>query len=429
MIINRNDSSDFTHYETEDIHLLSKLYPTSLPEQYGHIIEFVKEWILSKFEDGFFKEVYVDQSMVYKKVKRRRQKELLKYQNPQIGIFPKYDDTYDRDTVDMYLWGVDKIMITKHDESFIHDRETHNSISLKLRNIKVDFDVRIKLSTKIQQINLYENLKIALRTSASQDIYTPCKIQMPFDILNDMYYEYYGKNIIRNDIDSINHALKYFNDRTKVVIEYELDKSNGDYYFYLLVDGLNHRIKFDSISIDDGEQEGDTYSNFMIDMSFYVNCPAVSFFYRLFSDKSKNIDTFISSSEVIDNGNSVESIDEYEKIEIDSRVGDFELYLQSTIEDVDKGDLSLSYSEIFGGLSIDTTIEKVFNHCIEYYISPSKFIEFVFKYNNNKLDIENDYKNGKILVKNVPENCNLTMLIYLDAYYMKSILMSMQDGK
>lgn len=420
-------TKDSTHYTNEDVHLLSKLYGADISEQYGQTLSAIKKWILSNFDDNYFGDsIYIDQEMIHRKLKKKGQRKLLKLKNPQLGIFPKYDFDHNRDTVDLYQWGINKLMLTKDDRSFIRDKETKNSIGLDFEEMKIDFDLRIKLSSKIEQINLAKRLKSSMRVSMSEDIQEKGKVSIPYQILNDMYRDYFNEDIIRSDINSINKAIKYFNDRSKITIQYELNKSSGEYNFYMLVDNITYRIKVDSISIDDGYQEGDTYSNFMIDISFTSYNTSISRFYRIYSDKSNITKFYITDTEIENNVTETITNEIYNKIEEPEFISDnFSLYQESEVNGVELGDLEITYEDLLTNIGVGDLI-PVFNKCIENRISPNRFIKFIVKSNNDPLEIINDFENGIMTIKNIPSS-NLFIYCYLDSVYVKSLKI-MQDG-
>ena len=416
----------FNHYMIkEKVSLKSKLYPTGFEHQYDLIVGFVKKWILSVVGENYFKNIYVNESIAYKRLKRKSQTDLLKYDNPQIAIIPRIDFNYNRDNIDLYQKGLNTLQLNRIDESIIKDFENNSFIGLKTRQIKIDFDIKIKLSTKIQQLKLYELLKIGLKAGSTQDIYEESTFQIPFELINDMYYGLFDKKIESNNLEDTKKIVDYINSHSIAPVKYDLDLSNGTYQFYIDVEEFNHHISFlDEISIDDGEREGQSYTNFMIDFSFSIYSPCPMFYYWFYSDKSK-INNYVysyDSTKIKDNNETLEFSDIIKPITIPNKLNNHELYISTQITDVKKGDFIMSISEVKNGLGFADQIQKSIEYCISRKINPCVFISFLALYQGIKKEIEVDWYGDKLIIKDIPRDCTLDFVIYVDKLYINKII-------
>lgn len=419
----------FNHYHcNEKIKLLSKLYPTGFNHQYNLIINFVKKWILSITGENYFNNVYVDQSMTYKKMKRKSQLELLKHRNPQISIVHRYDNSFNRENIDLYQKGLNTLLVNRVDESFIRDFENNNFIGVRYRQIKIDFDIKIKTSSRMEQMDLYEKLKLGMKNGSTQDIYTSSTIQVPFELINNMYFTIHNKYIIQDDINSISEALEYINSHSLIPIIYDLDKGTGKYQFYIIVDKYNHRISFlDEMSFDDGEPDGDTYTDFMIDFNFSIYATAPLFFYHIYSDKS-NVNTYYMNhvDNIINNNYSTTVDNNYNLLEFPNiNERGFQIYIQSKLTEVPAGDLKINFNDIYNGVELSDNIRSVYLYCIDRKINPEIFLDIKFLYLGKYLNVETDWFNDNIIVKDIPNLSDLDILIYLDTNFINKTMIEL----
>lgn len=416
----------FNHYYMrEKVNLNSKLYPTGFEHQYDCIVGFVKKWVLSLTGEDFFKNIYVNESISYKRIKRKTQLELLKYDNPQIVIIPRIDSSFNRDTIDLYQRGIETLQLSRIDESLIRDTENKSYIGMHPRQIKIDFDIKIKLSTKVQQLKLFELLKLGLKSGSTQDIYEPTTFQIPFELISEMYSKLFDKELKENSLEDSKEIVDYINSHSITPVKYDKDLSSGRYHFYIDVTDYDYHIVFlDDISIDDGEREGHTYNNYMIEFSFsvYGACPA--FYYWFYSDKSK-VSNYIYSYEnnkVNDNRDSLEIIHSINEFKIPEKYNNQDLYLSVQITDVPQGDFTIYISDIKEGLGFSDQLMKVIDYCTSRHINPSVCVSFLTFFMGIRKDIEVDWFNDKIIVKDIPLNCVLDFAVYVDKLYVNKIL-------
>lgn len=416
----------FNHYYMrEKVELNSKLYPTGFEHQYDCIVGFAKKWILSITGEDFFNNIYVNESISYKRTKRKTQLELLKYDNPQIAIVPRIDSNFNRDNIDLYQRGIETLQLSRIDESLIRDTDNKSYIGMHPRQIKIDFDIRIKLSSKIQQLSLFELLKLGLKAGSTQDIYEPSTFQIPFELINEMYSKLFNKELKEDNLDNSREIVEYINSHSITPVRYDKDLSSGRYHFYIDVTDYDYHIVFlDSISIDDGEREGQTYNNYMIEFSFsiYGSCPA--FYYWFYSDKS-NVSEYIYSYEnnkIQDNRGSIETINEIIEFKIPEKYNNQDLYLSTQIEDLPEGDFTMYISDIKEGLGFSDQLMKVIDYCVSRHINPSVCISFLSYFKGVRKEMEINWFNDKIIIRDIPINCVLDFAVYVDKLYVNKIL-------
>lgn len=424
------DPKLFNHRHCKEYNeLLTKLYPTGFNHQYSLIVKFVEKWIKSVAGEDYFKNTYIDQSISYRKMKRKSQISLLKNSNPQLAIFHRYDNSFNRENVDLYQHGNKNLLLNRIDESFFRDLDKNTFLGVRYRQIKLDFDIRIKVSTKLEQFRIYDHLRLGLKEGSTQDLYEKnVTIHIPFELVNTMYLNNTGKEIIQNDVDSISEALSYINSGTMIPIIYDLNKSTGNYDFYMLVDNYCHRINFlDQISIDDGEQIGDTYDSFMIEFSFSVYATAPLFFYHLYSDKSEISKYYLTDkTEIINDEDKIISDTVYTKLEVKNKNEQgYQLYTQSVLIDVEPGDLVINFDDLYNGLDLQDNLRRVYLYCIKRYINPELFIDIRFIYMGKELKVIPDWFNDKITVKDIPTKSSLDILLYINTEFVNKTIVEL----
>ena len=237
-----------------ELKLLSSLVVPSNIHALSISVEYMKKWFLSKFHQDYFKpeSIYIDGKHIFDDMRRFDKTKVIKRTNPALGIFPVPDYTYDRETIDQSLGGLDiYIRRSNYEDSFFKDYDNKLFIQSRFEANLINFTFKVRLDTRAQQIDLFKFMKLAFRVGATQGEYIDMDFHVPLTLMLQLAYDA-GFEIDLDNQGIINNIefLGYLNKRSEVPFLYKLRCINGRDEYFIRIEGLYTHIKAtDIISI------------------------------------------------------------------------------------------------------------------------------------------------------------------------------------
>ena len=132
--------------------LLKNLCVPSASHAYSVAVEFFKNWILGKFDKGYFKTVYIDGRHLFDEFANINERELIKRGKPAIAIIPTLDIDFNRDGIDVNQYDLNYYARTfNYRDTFFKDLEKDLYIGISLDQLLFQFNVKVKVNTKAKQ--------------------------------------------------------------------------------------------------------------------------------------------------------------------------------------------------------------------------------------------------------------------------------------
>lgn len=415
-----NINSDYPKME-----LYKNISVPSYTNGYSLGIEYMRNWFLSHFDKNFFKTVHIYGKYILDDYTRYDIGEYVKREKPAVVITPSVDFDHNRDNIDLYAFGEGLFAKrTSAHNAFFKDYNNKLYLGIGMRDLKMVFVFRIRVSTRAEQLDLYQNMELKFRIGATQGQDVDMDFHIPNDIIINLA-DQAGFEIdnLSNTIKSPKKFLKYLNTYSDIPFLYRLRKINQKYEFFLRMNNLYVHIDTrDKLSMDDGDQEGHLFNNFTIEMNAILNIP-IPHYYVLFTKRQCS----------------------YTNIKIESNSNDYGLYSikQVIIPETnhngwgqyvtmqylpDKSADKITFIDI-KDLFDEDPIGEIVKDCMDTYISPSIFIDInvytndIAKDNGKCIKTYTNWELNQIEIKEDIINSMLYIVIYVDRLYMNEHLL------
>jgi hypothetical protein len=404
--------------------LLANLSVPSTVHGYSLGIEYIKNWFLSKFRKDFFKpeSIYINGKHVFDDFRRFDNTKQLKRLKPNLVITPDIQLDFDGERVDLYTGGLDLFLKrSRWQNSFIRDSDKKLYLGFNLQQMTLNFNFRIRVSTRAQQLDIYRFMELAFRIGATQGVDLDLDFHIPYDLI----FMFANDAGFVEDDKINNNFLIYLNKHSQVPILYKLRNINGKSEFFVRMSRMYTHIScLEKLSIDNGEREGMLDNNYTIEMNCILKMP-VPQFYVYYTSVQHN-------EPIIYTENNAETIGIYtfkysyiptknEKL--------WDLFLTTDYEDentdigieIDIGEL-LEYKEL----------RQVIDSNINSFISPAIFVDIKLFNEYKQIQCIIDWKNLKLIInENLPSKIS-TISIYVDLGYLNEqliIIKNMKDNR
>lgn len=386
------DSLKQSHSKT----LYRSICVPSATQSYSLCIEFMKKWFLSKFNNpDTFKSIYTDGKNIYDETRRLDKTALLKREKPALTITPDINWDFTNETIDSYPYGMDLYTQTGRFKDSFFSCPTNNSyMGIGMETILMNFNFRIKVETRAQQLDMYKFIKMAHRVGFTCGENVDLDFHIPYllmiQIAKDNGFHTYQKGNTEGEyneiIEDIPAFLKWLNRYSQLPFLYKYRALNGKNEFFIKMRDMYVHIRPSDLSADNGEREGQMLNNFMIEMNAEVRFPAPKM-YAYYSDNAHKLTTVYGawyqnngpiSSYYTFKGSTIPDVNKY----------GWPLLLSTTYEEDDENKLNQNLTIDLSDL-MEGDIGRCIEDCINKSISPAIFCEFIF-YNGGK------YITGKI---------------------------------
>ena len=398
--------------------LRSSLSIPSAMNSYSMAIEYMKNWFLSKFNNSYFKTIHIDGKHVLDDFRTFNKTENLKKAKPSVAIIPRMDMEWDREGLDTYLYDKSQyIRRSKLESAFFKDRKRNMYLAIGLDQIKMDFNFRIRVSTRGQQVDLYKYMNMAFRIGATQDENIDMDFHIPYSLMLQVAKDA-GFEIENERIKKPIEFVTYMNDHSVIPVLYKYRTINGKSEFFLRFREMYVHIScLDKLSADDGEREGMLNTNYMIDFNATVKMPSPKRYMYY----------------------SLEEHDLIKGIELDDTIGLYNIKIPEIPETNEKGwqtllttecyeeDRSKPLSIVFKELLDDSDTGKVIENHINMKITPLLFIDFKLFNNGKEIEYDLDWNTYTMTTKEILEDKITNISIYVDLKYITNHIIQMNE--
>lgn len=410
-------------YRVERLH--SDLVCPSYVHGYSLAIEFMRSWFLSKFEKDYFKTVYVNGKHVlddYKYFNR----DIIKREKPMLAIMPTVEFDHDREMLDSYL--ADPSMFLRrsnYQQSFFKDTERSQYLGVQFRELKMNFGFKIRVSSRAQQLDLWQKMELKLRIGATQKHFITTDFHIPKKIMLSIA-EAAGFTVDRetSTIKDILEFLSYINSHSDLPITYKMRAINHQQEFFMRVTGEDmfvHIACSDKISLDDGERDGQLDNNFHLEFSCVMRMP-IPHFYVYYNQKDILGKTNIYEDDKASIG--LYSFSDF-KIPDKNAQGWEQVALISYL--CEKGENFIDMTDVFSG---NTNLDRVMRHNLKQSISPKSFIDIVVYRNDDRaclIKTNMDYRTKKLILMDDMDEEIVYIVIYADREYINTTMINIEE--
>ena len=394
----------------------------SIPSEihsYSLAVLYMRDWFLRQFDEDYFKTVYVNGKHVFDDYRRFNKKQLLKIEKPAVSILPTIDYSYDRERVDLMLGG--RSVLTRRsrifDDSIIRDYENNYFLGMDMKQLQMNFTYRIRVSSRAQQIDLYNFMKFAFRVGSTQHEFVSYDFHIPYEIMLNIA-RHAGFEIIEDEtkqkrkrVKDIVKFMQYLNSHSGLPILYKMRTINGNSeFFFRMPDMYTHVSVLDELSLDDGEREGQLDNNFHIEMNCTVKIPTPQYYYYYSSDKI---------AKKFESRKNLAGLYEISNINPpDRNESGWEQYLITEYMEEEKHIDTI----VFKDLLTDAGLLSVLNSTIKMGLSPKLFMDIKFYNNRTERPVKIDWETCSIIVdSDLPAEISV-IAIYIDLQYVNEQL-------
>lgn len=389
------DSFNTKHSKT----LYRSICVPSTTQSYSLCVEYVKNWFLSKFPKDTFKSVYIEGKNIYDEFRTLDKTALIKKPKPSLTITPDINWEFTNENIDSYPFGMDLYVQTgRFKDSFFSYVPNNSYMGIGMETILMNFNFRIRLETRAQQLDMYKYIKMACRIGFTCGEDVDLDFHLPYTLMiqiaKDNGFKTYSKKINESDeyeeiICNVPEFLRWINTYSSLPFLYKFRTLNGKNEFFLKMRDMYVHLRPQNLSADNGEREGQMTNNFTIEFSVEARFPAPKM-YAYYSDNAHKLQTVYGAwyqpngpvtSCYTFKGSNIPDLNRY----------GWPLFLSTTYEEDDEDKLNKTlYIELAELLEGD--VGKCIKDCLSKSISPAIFCELIFynggEYINGKMDWE-----------------------------------------
>lgn len=416
--------TDYTQNTREQINLHKTISIPSDVHIYSLAIEYMRNWFLSKFDDDYFKTIYVNGKYIMDDYSRFNREKLTKIEKPAVAIVPSIDFEYDRDTIDLKLGGKD--ILTRRSRFFqdavIQDYDNNLFFGVNFKQHKINFSFRIRVSTKAQQIDLANFVRYSHRVKATQGENVSYDFHIPQEIILNIA-RHAGFDIVKDNTKGSSYKVKniigflsYLNQHSVAPILYKLRTINGNpEFFFRTLPLYTHISNLEDLSIDEGERTGQIDKDFMVEMNCTLLIPGPQYYYYYSKEEiskefemKKKLAGLYEFRHIVPPEKNEKGWREYLSTEW--------LEPTCTVKEIN-----------YAPLLENNELMQVIEHTKRQFISPAIFLDFKLYNGREEIPIKVDWERNVIIVDKILKDETSQITMYVDLEYMNNSLIAIKD--
>lgn len=401
-------------------HLYADLYIPSIMNGYSISLEFIYNWFLSKFPKNIFKTIHVVNKSTVDDFRRFEYGDYMKREKPAVSFLSSINFEHDFSITDMYMLGIDTYMKrSNYNKSFFKDPERGLYMGHVAELLECNFTIRCRFNTKSEQLDFFKRMELMFRIGCTETFETDMDFHIPYELIADVARD----NGYHVDNDGIilqpYLLLKYLNKYSQIPILYKLRYINGRHEFFMRMINIPFYIDTkNKIEIDDGEQDGQTQTNFHLELQLRTITTVPKFYVYYAEEKVKD------TIKTVD----LENLNVYSMKVVD--IPDINYkgwvqyatsnYIREENEDLKSIDISSLFKAPFD-IMVDISLDDLITDACSIGISPSSFIDIQIYgsdiYNMQIIPTKMDWINRKIILpSNISDNY-FYLVVYTDRGY------------
>lgn len=291
--------------------------------------------------------------------------------------------------------------------------------------MQMNFNIKIRVSSKAQSLDLANFIKMAFRSNGTQGKYIDMDFHIPTELILRVA-EDSGFDIVDNEVVDMPGFIYYLNKHSQVPIIYKMRNIKGRCEYFLKLSEMYIHTRTDNVTVDDGEREGQLMNNFNVEFNCAVRFPVPKFYayYSLdqkeFMRGQRSDGSYAVYELCISNIPAVNSKgwNQYMTTEF---LMDEEAYYK-------KQPLEISIEELLSGTG-KGRLKEVSDYTKSLYLSPSVFIEFKLFNNSKEIETEIDWNTYTLKTKHPLENLKSFLAVYVNLEYINQQQMAINDWK
>ena len=401
--------------------LYSSLMMPSYVNGYSICIEYMKNWFISQFGKDYFRTVYINGKHVLDDWKHFNNY-AIKREKPMLAIVPTVDYDYDRENLDMYM--ADKNLLLKRSnfqQSFFRDNKKSIFLYMQMRVLRMNFNFRIRLNSRSEQLDLYNKMEIWFRIGATQQKWISADFHIPYEVMLDIAKDA-DFEIKDNMIVDITEFLSYMNNHSDLPFIFKIRAINQKPEFFIRVREIYVHIDTkDKLQMNDGEREGKLDTNFEIELPCVVDMP-VPQFYAYFNQIPLQYDIKLIDNSTI----GLYTINTFEIPETNN-IGWGKMFITEYL--ADEGETSIDLSPFISGSG---NVSVVYDNCIKNNITPKTFLD-IYAYRGNagnsydsSVNLDVIHKTLQLEVPTLKDE-NISIVCYYDHNYINDYVTTMRN--
>lgn len=405
--------------------LYADLYIPSWVNGYSIAMDFVHNWFISKFPNGFFKTIHVVGKSPYEDFRKFEYGDYVKREKPAVSFTSNVQFDYDFETIDLHMVGIDKyIKRTDYNRSFFKDPKNKLYLGMVPEAMVVNFQIRTRFDTRAQQMDMYKRMELVFRIGFTETLDVDMDFHIPYELMEDLARSAQFDVTEEGTIIDPYLFLQYLNRYSQLPFLYKLRYINGKHEFFVRMHNmplyLDTRNKLDA---GDGEADGQTMNNFDIDMNISVRIPVPKFY--AFYAENKNVNELRLAESA---GTNVYSMRVFDIPEVNSK-GWVQYATSNYLKDEETRFVKeINIQELFKGpvdVRVDISLDDLIEDAIQSGISPDAFIEIAVYTNDmmverGKLPTHTSWKERKIILPDNVINSYFYLAIYVEFGYVNS---------
>lgn len=411
----------FHNKSVPDIRLNKYISIPSTVHGYSLAIQYMRDWIVDSYPKNFWQTIHVGGKHVYADY-REFKKIQQQVEKPAVAILPGLNTEYNRENIDLIQGGLD--IYTRrsphYDDRFFSDKANNLHIGIMFKELEMPFQIRMRVKTKPQQLDLLEYTRINCRIGSTQTHFVDMDCHVPYDIIMSLAMDA-GFEVIQDNngvyrVADLVSFLNYLNSHSKLPFLYKLRTVNGKCEFFVRIKHCYLRIScLEGITVDDGERSGSLDSNFHIEFNptLYFSVPSIYSYYSMAEHRimNKEIGDIKAMYQII----SVKPPETNEK--------GWGQYLTTQWIDDSKHISEIQFSELLG----NGDLQRVMKHVVSTGLSPAMFMDVKLYNGQQEIPIYIEWEDFKIKVNRDMKEKDSDIAIYADLAFINNILLYL-DG-
>lgn len=392
-------------------------------------IEYMHNWFRKGFDKDYFKGgIYIEGKHVlddYTRLNNYSMRNIVKGQNPRARIGVEVDHDYDREGLDLYQAPPEVFLKrSKFQDAFFKDYERDMFLGFMPRGIRMNFNFKVRVNTKSQQLDVFNSMELNFRNGATQHEYLSADFHVPKHIMLYIANKA-GFEIIDEEVVDIIEFIQYLNAHSDIPFLYKLRAINQQCEFFIRVNNLyTHIAVRDKLSVDNGERDGKLDYNFHVEMTAILEMP-IPHYYAFYSPEPLQESVIVTES-----ANTCVAIYSMNLLDIPLFDEHGWNHITTTDYSTDVGDTEMDLSPIFGG---DNSLARAINHDLTLGISPAKYINIKVYHDEDiarDVPIKMDWKRKTaVFLEPISREEILHIAMYYDKQYINELDIELRNLK